>query len=62
VFGVRGREVFLFSQPRPAARVVTPQLAELTLEALDTAISLRMREHFVDLSTDLEAFNTEPIL
>jgi NAD(P)-dependent dehydrogenase (short-subunit alcohol dehydrogenase family) len=62
VFGVRGREVFLFSQPRPAARVVTPQLAELTLEALDSAISLQMREHFVDLSTDLEAFNTEPIL
>jgi len=62
VFGVRGREVFLFSQPRPAARVVTPQLAELTLEALDSVISLQMREHFVDLSTDLEAFNTEPIL
>jgi NAD(P)-dependent dehydrogenase (short-subunit alcohol dehydrogenase family) len=62
VFGVRGREVFLFSQPRPAARVVTPQLAELTLEALDTAISLNMREQFVDLATDLEAFNTEPML
>jgi NAD(P)-dependent dehydrogenase (short-subunit alcohol dehydrogenase family) len=62
VFGIRGREVFLFSQPRPAARVVTPQLAELTLEALDTAISLHMREQFTDLSTDLEAFNTEPML
>ena len=62
VFGVRGREVFLFSQPRPVARVVTPPLAELTPEALDAAISLQMREQFVDLATDLEAFNTEPIL
>jgi NAD(P)-dependent dehydrogenase (short-subunit alcohol dehydrogenase family) len=62
VFGVRGREVFLFSQPRPAARVVTPQLSELTPEALDAAISIQMREQFVDLSTDLEAFNTEPLL
>jgi NAD(P)-dependent dehydrogenase (short-subunit alcohol dehydrogenase family) len=62
VFGVRGREVFLFSQPRPAARIVTPRLAELTPEALDTAISIQMREQFVDLATDLEAFSTEPIL
>jgi len=62
VFGVRGREVFLFSQPRPAARIVTAPLPELTMEALDSAISIEMREAFVDLSTDLEAFNTEPIL
>jgi NAD(P)-dependent dehydrogenase (short-subunit alcohol dehydrogenase family) len=62
VFGVRGREVFLFSQPRPAARIVTAQLAELTLEALDSAIGVELRSHLVDLSTDLEAFNTEPIL
>jgi NAD(P)-dependent dehydrogenase (short-subunit alcohol dehydrogenase family) len=62
VFGVRGREVFLFSQPRPAARIVTPQLAELTPEALDSAISMQMREQFVDLTTDLEAFGAEPIL
>jgi NAD(P)-dependent dehydrogenase (short-subunit alcohol dehydrogenase family) len=62
VFGVRGREVFLFSQPRPVARIVTPQLSELTPEALDAAISIQMREQFVDLTTDLEAFGTEPIL
>jgi NAD(P)-dependent dehydrogenase (short-subunit alcohol dehydrogenase family) len=62
VFGVRGREVFLFSQPRPAARIVTPQLADLTPEALDSAISIQMREQFVDLTTDLEAFGAEPIL
>ncbi len=62
VFGVRGREVFLFSQPRPAVRIVTPPLAELTPEALDSAISIQMREQFVDLATDLEAFGSEPIL
>ena len=62
VFGVRGREVFLFSQPRPAVRIVTPPLSELTAEALDSAISLQMRDQFVDLATDLEAFGSEPIL
>jgi NAD(P)-dependent dehydrogenase (short-subunit alcohol dehydrogenase family) len=62
IFGVRGREVFLFSQPRPAARIVTPPLAELTPEAIDAAISVQMAEQFVDLATDLEAFNTEPLL
>jgi NAD(P)-dependent dehydrogenase (short-subunit alcohol dehydrogenase family) len=62
IFGVRGREVFLFSQPRPVARVVTPPLDELTSEALDNLVSLEMRERFTDLTTDLEAFNTEPLL
>jgi NAD(P)-dependent dehydrogenase (short-subunit alcohol dehydrogenase family) len=62
IFGVRGREVFLFSQPRPAARIVTAPLAELTLESLDAAISIEMGEKLVDLATDLESFNTEPIL
>jgi len=62
LFGVRGREVFLFSQPRPVARVVVPALEHLGPEALDSLVSVEMREHFVDLSTDLEAFNTEPLL
>jgi NAD(P)-dependent dehydrogenase (short-subunit alcohol dehydrogenase family) len=62
IFGVRGREVFLFSQPRPAARIVTKVLPELTLENLDAEISLQFREQFTDLSTDLEAFNTEPLV
>lgn len=62
IFGVRGREVFLFSQPRPVARIVTAPLAELTSESLDAAIDIEMREQFVDLATDLESFNSEPIL
>jgi len=62
IFGVRGREVFLFSQPRPAVRIVTPSLAELTLERLDAAISIEMRDELTDLATDLEAFNADPLV
>ena len=62
LFGVRGREVFLFSQPRPIARIVTAPLDELTPERLDAAVSLELREHFTDLQTDLETFNTEPLI
>jgi len=62
VFGVRGREVFLFSQPRPVARLVTPSLPDVTMESLDAAIALQMRDDFTDLATDLEAFNSEPLL
>jgi len=62
IFGVRGREVFLFSLPRPVVRFVTAPLAELTPELLDAAISLEMRDEMVDLTTDLEAFNAEPIV
>jgi len=62
LFGVRGRELFLFSQPRPVERVVTAPLAELTPEALDAAVSLHLREAFVDLTTDLECFSSEPLV
>ena len=62
LFGVRGREVFLFSQPRPMARIVSAPLDELTPERLDAAISMELREHFTDLQTDLETFNTEPLI
>jgi NAD(P)-dependent dehydrogenase (short-subunit alcohol dehydrogenase family) len=62
IFGVRGREVFLFSQPRPAMRIVTAPLTELTPELLDAAISVDMRDELVDLTTDLEAFNAEPMV
>jgi len=62
LFGVRGREVFLFSQPRPVARIVVPALEQLTPEALDSLASVELGERFTDLTTDLEAFNTEPLL
>ena len=62
LFGVRGREIFLFSQPRPIARVVTEPLDQLTPERLDAAVTLELREQLTDLQTDLEAFNTEPLI
>jgi NAD(P)-dependent dehydrogenase (short-subunit alcohol dehydrogenase family) len=57
LFGVRGREIFLFSQPRPAARLVSPGLA-----GLGAAIAGELAPHYVALGTDLEAFSGDPIL
>ena len=61
LFAVRGREVFLFGQPRPAAQVAKDD-ADWTLDALDEAVSRDLAPHFTDLTTDLEAFNTEPLV
>ena len=49
LFGVRGREVFVFSQSRPAGRQIDGDPAALA-------------KHFTPLETDLEAFNTEPVV
>jgi len=62
IFGVRGREVFVFSQPRPLARIVTETLEHLTPEALDAAVGIELRGQFTDLATDLESFNTQPLV
>jgi NAD(P)-dependent dehydrogenase (short-subunit alcohol dehydrogenase family) len=60
LFGVRGRELFLFSQPRPIARAVAPatgwNASELT-SALTT-----FTPQLSELVTDLDAFSTEPLL
>ena len=53
LFGARGREVFVFSQPRPAKRILQDD-GPLDLEVLET--------HFTELVTDLEAFSGDPIL
>ncbi|MBM3560059.1 MAG: SDR family NAD(P)-dependent oxidoreductase [Alphaproteobacteria bacterium] len=55
VFGVRGREVFLFSQPRPKRRAVLA-------DAGWGAVRRELEAGFVPLETDLEAFNTEPVV
>jgi NAD(P)-dependent dehydrogenase (short-subunit alcohol dehydrogenase family) len=55
LFGVRAREVFLFSQPRPAARFVREG-------GLGPEIARSLKPHFVPLETDLEAFATDPVL
>jgi len=59
VFGVRGREIFLFSQPRPSARIVNEK-SDWDVAALSNAINADLAADFTDLTTDLEAFNTEP--
>jgi len=56
LFGVRGREVFVFSQPRPKARVLQPA------GSFDAALMKDLEPHFADLITDLEAFSGDPIL
>jgi len=61
LFAVRGREVFLFAQPRPCERFVVPEG-----DAGTTQLGGLFREHFSaklsELTTDLEAFNTEPFV
>jgi NAD(P)-dependent dehydrogenase (short-subunit alcohol dehydrogenase family) len=57
LFGVRGREVFLFSQPRPAARLLSPGG-----HALGDAIAKELAPHYLPLGSDLEAFSNEPVL
>ena len=61
IFGVRGREVFLFSQPRPAARIVA-EPGGWEEDALAAAIDSELKDAFAPLETDLEAFNAEPLV
>ena len=57
LFGVRGREVFLFSQPRPVAKLVVESPAALAQD-----LTAKFGGQFTDMTTDLEAFNTEPLV
>jgi NAD(P)-dependent dehydrogenase (short-subunit alcohol dehydrogenase family) len=57
LFGVRGREVFLFSQPRPVACLLSPGG-----DALGAAIAKELAPHYLPLGSDLEAFSNEPVL
>ncbi len=61
IFGVRGREVFLFQQPRPVARIAS-QAGDWTVDALAGAMQGEFAPKFTELATDLEAFNSEPIV
>ncbi len=61
LFGVRGREVFLFSQARPTARIARED-KDWTTQDLAKAVEADLEEHFTELATDLEAFNTEPLV
>jgi NAD(P)-dependent dehydrogenase (short-subunit alcohol dehydrogenase family) len=61
LIGVRGREVFLFSQPRPVARAVSAG-RDWTPDDLAPALERELGAHFTELATDLEAFNTDPVV
>jgi NAD(P)-dependent dehydrogenase (short-subunit alcohol dehydrogenase family) len=61
LFGVRGREVFLFGQPRPTARIVNDGGA-WDDAGLAQAVNAALRPAFTDLATDLEAFGSEPFV
>jgi NAD(P)-dependent dehydrogenase (short-subunit alcohol dehydrogenase family) len=59
--GVRGREIFLFSQPRPAVRLALDK-NEWTIARIAETFSRELAPLMTDLSTDLEHFNTEPLV
>ena len=61
LFAVRGREVFIFNQPRPKAKVVNIQ-KDWTADTLALAIAETLNPNITPLETDLEAFNTEPVI
>ncbi len=61
LFGVRGREVFLFAQPRPAGRIVK-QDGDWNVADLAAAVDTELAPSFAALTTDLEAFNTDPVV
>ena len=62
IFGVRGRELLLFSQPRPVARTLMSAGSKWDESELAQAINGEFSAGLTDLATDLEFFNTEPIV
>ena len=61
LLGVRGREVVLFGQSRPVA-TLTAEATDWTPGDLAQSLGAKLAGHFTDLGTDLEAFNTEPVV
>ena len=61
VLGVRGRELFLFAQPRPAVRLVLEK-DEWSIARVGEAFARELAPLMTDLTTDLEHFNTEPLV
>ncbi len=62
LFGARGRELFLFSQPRPMARMLVNGGTSWGLEDLAKTMETGFAGKLTDLGTDLEFFNTEPLV
>lgn len=60
IFAARGRELFLFSQARPAMKLTVPRDAH-SMQGMAAAMQ-SFAPNYVDLVTDLEAFSTDPVL
>jgi len=61
LLAVRGREVFLLSQPRPIARIANTE-CDWAVANLAASLQRDLAGSFTDATTDLEAFNTEPFV
>ena len=62
LFGVRGRELLLFSQPRPVARTLMSAGTAWDESVLAQSVNGELAAGLTDLATDLEFFNTEPVV
>jgi NAD(P)-dependent dehydrogenase (short-subunit alcohol dehydrogenase family) len=60
IFGVRGKEIFLFSQPRPVHSV--GDLEGWTPEKIARAMDSGFRSKLTPLETDLEVFKFPPLV
>ena len=60
LFGVRGRELMLFSQPRPIMRALMTQGEDWDETVLSQIVAGEFAAGLTDLATDLEYFNAEP--
>ena len=62
IFGVRGREVFLFNQARPVRQAAVSLEIHRRDAELRQLIDAEWLTGYTDLATDLEYFNTEPVI
>ena len=61
IFGVRAREIMLFTQSEPAATAIS-QGEEWSLNEISDAVDKKFQVHFSEMRTDLEVFNTDPVI
>jgi NAD(P)-dependent dehydrogenase (short-subunit alcohol dehydrogenase family) len=61
LLGVRGREVILFSQPRPVAEIANHE-NDWTIDSLSEAVNSNFSDKFASMENGIEPFGTEPIV
>jgi NAD(P)-dependent dehydrogenase (short-subunit alcohol dehydrogenase family) len=62
LFGVRGRELFVFSQPRPVGRALMKAGPDTDFAGLSEFLGGDAAGKLTDLATDLEFFSSEPLV